>query len=158
MGLDMYLYAKKYVNKVNWNDVDSMGNPSTHPAFDNVIAAAGLSDVATDIYGAEISVTAAYWRKVNSVHNWFVKNVQGGEDNCREYYVTKDKLAELREACLQALYEKDPSIIPPAEGFFFGGTDIDEWYWTGIKDTIKQIDRLLKLDDYSLTFYYQSSW
>jgi hypothetical protein len=45
------------------------------------------------------------------------------------------------------------------EGFFFGTTDIDEWYWNGLKSTIKQIDRILALPNIDdLSFYYQSSW
>ena len=158
MGLDMYLHAKKYISKVNWDMVDDFDNPSVRHEFDNVVSAAGLSDVATDIYGAEVSVTAAYWRKVNAIHAWFVKNVQNEEDDCREYYVPREKLSELREVCRKTLFDKNPDLLPPQSGFFFGSYDIDEWYWEGIKNTIKQIDRVLNIQDDSLSFYYQSSW
>lgn len=40
----------------------------------------------------------AYWRKANAIHNWFVQNVQDGEDNCGEYPVSKEKLLELLNA------------------------------------------------------------
>lgn len=41
----------------------------------------------------------AYWRKANQIHNWFVKNVQGGNDDCGEYKVTVDQLESLLDLC-----------------------------------------------------------
>jgi hypothetical protein len=159
MGLDMYLHAKTYVTKVDWSTMDEYDNVSTRPEFDNVIKAAGLSDVAVDVMGAEVSVTCAYWRKANAIHAWFVENVQGGEDNCREYYVKKDELVTLKDLCTKALISRDASLLPPQEGFFFGSYEIDEWYWQGLADTIKQLDKVLSLPNLDdLTLYYQSSW
>ena len=40
-----------------------------------------------------------YWRKANQIHNWFVENVQGGEDDCGTYPVSKEQLEELLEKC-----------------------------------------------------------
>jgi hypothetical protein len=165
MGLDMYLHAKKYVEKIDWTKLDrdnglGMDSPEVvNPLWNEIVDTAGMSDVATDIYGVHIEVTCAYWRKSNQIHKWFVDNVQGGNDNCGEYYVSNEKLNQLRETCRQALFAKDPSLLPPQAGFFFGSYDIDEWYWQDIKDTIKKIDRVLALPDMSkLSFYYTSSW
>jgi hypothetical protein len=165
MGLDMYLSARKHVNKIDWEkldrDLDKPYSAATISQWNDVVEAAGMSHIADkeDIYGVDVSVNAAYWRKVNSVHGWFVENVQRGEDDCGEYYVSHAKLKELMETCRQALFNKDPNLIPPAEGFFFGSTDVDEWYWEGIKSTIKQIKRLTEMPDFEeLSFYYQSSW
>ena len=165
MGLDMYLHAKKYVEKIDWqklqadNDL-SMDSPEViNDLFNQIVTTAGLEDVATDIYGTEVSVTCAYWRKCNQIHKWFVDNVQGGNDNCGEYYVSQEQLKDLLTTCQQALFAKDPSLLPPQAGFFFGGTDIDEWYWQDIKHTIKQLKRVLALSEMSrLSFYYTSSW
>jgi hypothetical protein len=165
MGLDMYLHAKKYVEKIDWTKLDrdnglGMDSPEVvNPLWNEIVDTAGMSDVATDIYGVHVEVTCAYWRKSNQIHKWFVDNVQGGNDNCGEYYVSNEKLNQLRETCRQALFAKDPSLLPPQAGFFFGSYDIDEWYWQDIKDTIKKIDRVLALPDMSkLSFYYTSSW
>jgi hypothetical protein len=164
MGLDMYLHAKKYVEKIDWNklrdlDLDMDSDEAITPLWNDIVETAGMKDIATDIYGVNVEVTAAYWRKSNQIHKWFVDNVQGGEDNCGEYYVSKDKLKELRETCRQALFAKDPSLLPPQAGFFFGSYDIDEWYWEDIKRTIKKLDRLFELSDFDqLSFYYNSSW
>lgn len=42
---------------------------------------------------------AGYWRKASAIHGWFVREVQGGEDDCEEYIVTIDKLLELQKLC-----------------------------------------------------------
>ena len=165
MGLDMYLHARKYVEKINWealqsnNDLDYNSPEAVFSKFNEIVEVADMKDVATDIYGVNVEVTCAYWRKSNQIHKWFVDNVQGGEDDCGDYYVSHEKLKELRETCRQALFAKDPSLLPPQGGFFFGNTDIDEWYWQDIKNTIKKLDRLFKLPDFDkLSFSYTSSW
>ena len=43
----------------------------------------------------------AYWRKANQIHNWFVKNVQDGTDDCGQYEVTKEQLEELLKICME---------------------------------------------------------
>lgn len=58
---------------------------------------------------------------------------------------------------------KDPSVamelLPTTEGFFFGGTDYDEWYVDDIKDTIDIITQALKTTDFEKEMiYYVSSW
>ena len=165
MGLDMYLSARKYINKIDWSKLDHNSDvdyaEATIPQWNEIVNVAGLSHVANvnDIYGVNVSVNAAYWRKVNAIHKWFVDNVQNGEDDCGEYYVPNSKLKELLETARQCLFHKDPNLLPPQEGFFFGNTDINEWYWEGVKSTIKQIKRLTELPDFDeLSFYYQSSW
>ena len=165
MGLDMYLSARKYINKIDWSKLDHNSDTSyadaTLPQWNEIVQVAGLQDVAktNDIYGVSVQTNCAYWRKANQIHNWFVNNVQGGEDNCGEYYVSHDKLKELLTTCRQALLHKDPKELMPQGGFFFGSTDIDQYYWDDIKDTIKQIKRLTELPDFDeLSFYYQSSW
>jgi hypothetical protein len=165
MGLDMYLHAKKYVEKVNWqalqnNDELSYDSPEVvFPLWNNIVETAGMKDVAVDIYGVHVEVTCAYWRKANQIHAWFVKNVQGGEDNCGEYYVSHEKLKSLLDLVNKALAERDPNLLPPQAGFFFGGTDIDEWYWQDLKNTKAKLDRVFALPEMSkLSFYYTSSW
>lgn len=165
MGLDMYLHAKKYVEKVNWNalqnnsDLSYSSPEAVYPKFNDLMEISEMGDIATDIYGASVEVTCAYWRKANQIHAWFVKNVQNGEDDCDSYYVSQSKLIELLTTCRQALFSKDPSLLPPQSGFFFGSTDIDQWYWEDIKNTIKQLKRVSELPDFEqLSFSYQSSW
>lgn len=156
----MYLHAKKYVNKIDWQKTQELDEGyAIIEKFNDIVNAADMGHIATDIYGVQVEVTCAYWRKANQIHKWFVDNVQNGEDDCGDYYVSHEKLKELRETCRKAYFAKDPSLLPPQSGFFFGGTDIDQWYWRDIENTMKQIDRVLALPDLSdLSFYYNSSW
>lgn len=41
----------------------------------------GFNSIAEDV---------GYWRKANAIHAWFVKNVQGGVDNCQSHEVSKE--------------------------------------------------------------------
>lgn len=134
MGLDMYLSAERYF----WFD---------EPA--PVIEGHTIKTVRAE---------AAYWRKANQIHNWFVTNVQGGEDECREHYVSREQLIELRDLCQEAIKTKDATRLPPQSGFFFGSTEIDEWYWSDLVDTVDQINKALEGFPKSWDFYYRSSW
>jgi hypothetical protein len=165
MGLDMYLSARKHINKIEWDkldrDSDTKYSEATATQWTDVVNAAGVDTLVDveSIYGVDVSVNVAYWRKVNSVHGWFVNNVQNGEDDCGEYYVSHAKLKQLVNDCTLAITNKDPSLIPPVGGFFFGGTDIDQWYWQDLKDTINQLQPIIDRPDFErLSFYYQSSW
>lgn len=155
MGLDMYLVKKTYVK--NWDHhlpenrfnvtVTKGGETHKHINPDRV------NYVIEDV---------GYWRKANQIHNWFVHNVQGGQDDCREYYVDREDLEALLEACYQVKDnpESAPDVLPVSDGFFFGNTEYDEWYMNQIEDTINIIEPLLKeLDeDSSADIFYQSSW
>lgn len=101
MGLDMYLTRKKYIGanyehrKVSGN-VDIMIGDKKIPINFNKIS--------------YIEENACYWRKANQIHNWFVNNVQDGNDDCREYYVSTEDLEKLLELCKQV---KEKAILVP---------------------------------------------
>lgn len=48
-------------------------------------------------------------------------------------------------------------LLPTTEGFFFGGTDYDEYYMEGIDSTIEALEKVLA-QEHSGDFYYRSSW
>lgn len=114
----------------------------------------------------------ADWRKANAIHQWFVENIQDGEDDCRFHReVTESDLEELLNVCKTVLkscvsdgkYVSDSSVaeelLPTQGGFFFGGTSYDEWYVDNIKYTIQIIEKILKETDFDLyAIYYCSSW
>ena len=150
MGLDMYLTAKRYLSKYNPED-------------------AKLRELVSAIdFGfpgevEQISFEAMYWRKANAIHRWFVSKVQEGVDNCAEYNVDADDLAELRDICKQILVDpsKADQLLPPQSGFFFGSTEVDEWYLEQLKYTVDRLDVLLDLPqvkERKINFYYSSSW
>ena len=58
---------------------------------------------------------------------------------------------------------KDSSIaeelLPTQSGFFFGGTDYDQWYYEDLKSTKEQLERVLNETDFEHEIvYYSSSW
>ena len=147
MGLDMYLNAERYL----WG----------HEAGDKQISEniGQLIGLPADGKVKTITVEAGYWRKSNQIHNWFVKNVQDGEDNCQEAYVSREQLKELRESCQKVLDNNElaEKLLPTGSGFFFGGTEYDQWYFNDIEKTIKIIDNALAMPD-QWDFNYRSSW
>lgn len=48
-------------------------------------------------------------------------------------------------------------LLPTQEGFFFGSTDYNQYYYQDLKDTKGQLEEALKLPD-GIEFYYHSSW
>lgn len=157
MGLDMFLSRKKYVGaeyehrKVTGNISIKIGDKELPIDFNKV---------------SYIDESVAYWRKQNAIHKWFVDKVQSGNDDCGYYYVSTEDLKELLDLCKEVKENptKASELLPTTSGFFFGGTDYDEWYFEGINYTIKTIEELLKQEDEynSLGFWsefeYHSSW
>lgn len=153
MGLDQYLEARKFVSSY-----------SDAAEYQDLVQSAGFrtGDLPHSTY-ATVSIEAMYWRKANHVHDWFVQNVQDGEDNCRSYYVSRDKLKELLDVCEQVLdartEETSKELLPVASGFFFGSTDYDDYYYESIEETIEALLKLLKNPTFDgMEFYYSSSW
>ena len=101
---------------------------------------------------------AGYWRKQNQIHRWFVENIQNGTDDCGEYYVSKTDLETLLELCEKVKADNSlaDELLPGASGFFFGGTDYDEWYFNGIDNTIEILKEAL--EDENGEYLYSSSW
>jgi len=166
MGLDMYLHRKTYVK--NWSSdtpeschqIDIKLNHKEHPY------------IKTDkiIY---IEEEVGYWRKANHIHKWFVENVQDGVDDCKSYYISWGKLEELLKTCKLVNKEKNlaDTHLPTESGFFFGGTDYDDGYFSDILATIRILEPIVKYNkkinkqiNKKITvwavpeYVYQSSW
>jgi len=148
VGLDMYLMGKKYVSeytdKENYEKINSI-------------------DVGQKDYKINhIVVEVMYWRKANAIHDWFVREVQAGVDECQESPVSASKLKELRDLCREVMADKKKAnlILPTKSGFFFGDTSYDEWYFMHIENTEKQLTEILEDKNFLniWEFYYQSSW
>jgi len=181
MGLDMYLSKKSYVK--NW---EHMTKESLH---DITILKGGEKVEKIKVERIKYIVEeVAYWRKANQIHNWFVQNVQDGEDDCGDYDVNHKQLTELRDTCKSILEKMDfvtvkkevehmgengfetreidfrkilnieeiVKLLPTASGFFFGGTEYDEYYIQDLEETVEVLTKILEEegDDYS----YHSSW
>lgn len=177
MGLDMYLRRKTYI-----------GNNYKEPEKQVKIDVPGITQEKVTYVEEE----AGYWRKANHIHQWFVDNVQDGEDNCGDYYVSKEQLqellntvnkvldaSELVDGTINAGYSlkpdgekiyhtqegkiiKDPTVakelLPTQEGFFFGGTDYDEYYYENLLETKEMLEEIIAREPDEGDYYYHSSW
>ena len=159
MGLDMYLTKETGVK-----------NYSFTPEERKIEISLKIGGVEKDTDRiAEIVEEVGYWRKANQIHNWFVKNVQGGKDDCGKYLVDSEDFANLKQVCQKILYLKESGgkfvefineHLPPTSGFFFGSTDIDEWYFSDLEQTILILEELENdsEDVLDAEYYYRASW
>lgn len=146
MGLDMYLYAKKYF-------------------YSNDEKIKKISKEFSEMEGfecKEIKFEVGYWRKANHIHKWFVDNVQRGEDDCEEYNVSIEKLEELLKLVKEVLenHNKAEELLPCQEGFFFGETEYNEYYFEDLNRTKEMLEKILRRikDGEGWDIYYSSSW
>lgn len=153
MGLDQWLVKKTYVKK--WDHIPA------DKQYEVVVTRGGQPY--SNINPSKVSYVeeeVMYWRKANQIHGWFVKNIQNGEDNCREYHVTKEDLNALLEDCY-AVHDDPidgPLILPVSIGCFYGSDEYDQYYFDQIKTTIKSIETIIEEWDEEADYYYQSSW
>ena len=149
MGLDMYLKAKKfYFDEAEGNAIIKLAMPENHPF--------------KKLKQAEVSIEIGYWRKANEIHNWFVNNVQKGNDDCGEYYVDPKHIETLLATVREVLNNPKlaESLLPTQSGFFFGSTEYDECYFSGLRHTEEMLANVLSFvkDNPAFNLYYQSSW
>lgn len=150
MGLDMYLTAKIY----NWSfNGESVTFDKVKKLFPNTKHMGRVK---------EISFEAMYWRKANQIHQWFVKNVQGDNDDCQEYEVSFDDLKKLVDTCKKVLENKElaSELLPTQSGFFFGSVDYDEYYFSYLQYTIDGLQEIIDDEEKlkNIEFVYRSSW
>jgi len=159
MGLDMYLSRSKFVGfnyEHKRKELEDLGIVLPDLSF----AGIDIKKVTT------ITEDVMYWRKANAIHKWFVDRVQNGNDDCEEYLVSSEKLEELYNTIKLALSSRDneeigniEDILPTQCGFFFGGTDYDEYYWGDLVSTKEMLEKLFKDKTWDTWDYkYQSSW
>lgn len=183
MGLDMFIFKIKRFENATLDDVNAVESylsmkryNAKHPEkkyrmkgwcgrtkpSDKLIRFYSKLEKADNYGFFHIAEEVAYWRKANAIHEWFVDNVQGGEDNCDAHReLTRSDLLTLRDLAHEVYTNPDlaEALLPTQSGFFFGSTSYDEWYFDNLKNTIDQIDNILKTTDFNTeALYYVSSW
>ena len=153
MGLDMYLYKKSYIGN-EYRKLEEKLDIKPGLKEDESIEIERITHIVERV---------GYWRKANQIHKWFVDNVQGGVDDCREASVSKESLKELLKLVDTVLADTDKaaSLLPVQHGFFFGGENYDEYYFQNLKDTKEILEKIVKgkgSKSCSADYTYQSSW
>ena len=156
MGLDMYLTGRRSISQYRGRE-DGHRSRSIQDMFPELQAFRDQHSGNGCV--TEIRAELGYWRKANAIHAWFVRNVQGGVDECQTSPVSREHLQTLRDLCQRVLDFRHLAneLLPTQGGFFFGSTDYDEGFIEDLKSTIEIIDRALALPT-SWTFEYHASW
>jgi len=200
MGLDMYLYAEKYVHNRDYTTEDK-----DEAVYKAILTASNMDTLPSpDFGGVTISKCIGYWRKANAIHGWFVRELADGVDECQRISVAREDLINLRNDCVNALAKRNEAVettalnthvinstgdneddvvrsimksmqeesskssktilasddpLEPTEGFFFGNTDKDDWYYSQLEYTVEMINSMLANDsDLEYEYYYRASW
>lgn len=91
MGLDMYLTKKHYVKNWEHSKEKFQVTVKKDGKIIKAIKPERISYIIEEV---------GYWRKANAIHQWFVDNVQSGDDdNAGEHYVSRENLKELLGLC-----------------------------------------------------------
>lgn len=144
----MYLTAKKFF----WTEDYDKGTQSKEAETIKALFSE-MKDSKLDYVIFQIG----YWRKANAIHNWFVENVQNGDDNCDDYYVDTDKLKELKEIC-----EKIISVAKLEKGKISAGWTITKGervnnYVDGMVVTnVDELKEILPTTTYTSGFFFGS--
>ena len=150
MGLDMYLYAKKFI----WTDFQKQEQQLTEFA-ENPLTLDLVEAGITKPKIRYITIEAAYWRKAHEIHQWFVQNVQDNIDECQIYDVELDQLIQLKEICQNIILI--PSAAPQLLPLSYVNSGYDDWYFQQLKQTVQQIEECEKYPQ-SWQFQYRASW
>lgn len=114
-----------------------------------------------DIYFKKVKIeSTTYFRKVNFLLNHF-----GYTENCTNISVTKEQIEDLLNKCSNILIKLDNTnfengeqvaelvalckdTLPTQDGFFFGSTDYNGFYFDDIKEVHKAMIELLENTDF----------
>lgn len=186
MGLDMYLYKKTYLFSDDKDNISIVVNPTASEQFKDIVSKIDTTKIAyiieevgywrksnaihkwfidncadgvdncqnIDVSGEQLAELLEVVSKVlqniklvdGDVYNGSIYDVNGKE--VKQY--TKGKVI------------KDPSYakenLPTQSGFFFGGTDYDEYYVKDLQETEKLLIELESKDDGEGEYTYKASW
>lgn len=102
----------------------------------------------------------AYFRK----HNWLLPYFSY-YDNCSNVDITKDKMEWFVKDAESILNEQGErkeflaeSLIPPTSGFFFGSTDIDEFYYECLEEDVNKFSKILEETNFDEEQVYMNCW
>lgn len=182
MGLDMYLTKRIYVG-ANWEHNNVCGEINLTHGKENTPIKINLNKVSVIIEDAgywrkanhihkwfveniqdgkddcgEYYVERDKLQELLDICNEILKNVElvdGDITNGYRYTENgKEPIIENGKVVKNDILLRE--LLPTTSGFFFGGTEYDEYYIRDIEDTVKILEEALADD--SGDYYYQSSW
>ena len=148
MGLDMYLYLRDYKSRHHYINRYNLEYPKELKELGDEI-------LERNFMSASTQYQVGYWRKAYAIHNWFVKNCQNGEDDCKEYYISIDDLEKLGEVVVKVIYNHSlaSELLPTYDDKY------DEWYFKDLEYTRDLLIKVLPIaEEYPYDIVYSSSW
>jgi len=99
-----------------------------------------------------------YFRKVNPLVKWVENNIAPVE-NCENIKIEKEHLAFL-QATLEKLDETNCHLLfPTTNGFFFGSTNYDGYYWGDVKEVKDFVGKVLNTFDFdNQQLIFHANW
>ena len=120
------------------------------------------------------------WRKANQIHRWIIDNSEETLEEERTTIISMGKLKELLEIINDIIHltpkekmcirlqngldfnvEKAQKLLPTCSGFFYGGTEYDEWYLEQLIETKEFLEKIInndKLGNLDRKLKYIASW
>ena len=172
MGLDMYLYARKFNSSFRKGSLE-IKYPCELQGFENLMKDSEESLVIKTDY------KIGYWRKFNALHHFIVKHFNEGKDDCKPIWLndnainyilntlkTVKKSFENANIIVQTenyiIYDNPiaQQLLPTKDGCLFGNLDYDSEYLDNLNNAIYTFEMVSKLSikEPYYDFYYQASW
>jgi hypothetical protein len=112
--------------------------------------------IATNDEGEDQHEEIFYHRKFNALEGFMARKWEadhpGDTFNCEYLTVTSEVLDELEQAAQE-------DKLDPTAGFFFGGTEKDEWYLNDLKELREKIIPFVRKEiEAGETILYSSWW
>lgn len=108
--------------------------------FDELQYERNYMDVETDCQ-------VGYWRKFNALHQYIVDKFAKGEDDCQRIYLSREDIVQILDLLKKITPDNAMELLPPAQGFFFGSQEINEWYMQDVEYSIKVLQLALDFLD-----------
>lgn len=98
-------------------------------------------------------------RKENHIQA-YIEGEVGDVDNCDYLPLSRQDVQRLVDRLIrvEADHEQAGVLLPTQEGFFFGTTDYDEWYFEDIKAELKAFTEILDSWDDNEVYAYWAWW
>lgn len=107
-------------------------------------------------YSCRSKFTIVMWRKAHIIHEWFVENVQSGNDDCGNYYVSRSQIKDLIFYC-KSFLDGQAKLSEQQNTEYVDG--LDHYYLKfNFEKTIEKMEQALQSFDDDWMFEYASSW
>lgn len=143
MGLDMYLSAEKsfYQTFIDRKQTDTPQLKKLREAVPEMYPCGNLNYV-------RVKFEVAYWRKANHIHGWFVRHVQSGNDDCGDYYVSRDQLQKLLDTVNNVLASTELIDGKVSNGYTYtDGKKVHNWIKGKVLSNRRKAQELLPVQE-----------